>query len=68
MLKLVHLFVFEEVEAVVLCVTSHKRKGSFTQVIFQKAVAGMYQVSVFGLEIRMDNYRTYYQAIRKKNQ
>ena len=51
MLKLVHLFVFEVVEAVVLCVTSHKRKGSLTQVIFQKAVAVMYQVSIFRLEI-----------------
>ena len=51
MLILVHFFVFEMVEAIVLCVTSHKRKGSFTQVILQKSVAGMYQMSVFGLEI-----------------
>lgn len=40
MLELVHFIVLEVVEAAVLCVTSHKRKCSFAQVIFKIAVAG----------------------------
>ena len=39
MLKLVHLIVFEVVEAAVLSIASYKRKCSFTKVVFEEFVS-----------------------------
>lgn len=51
MLVLVDLFVFEVVEAAVLCVASHKRQGSFTQVILQVTVSGFDHARVLRFKI-----------------
>jgi hypothetical protein len=40
-LVLVDLFVFEVVVAPILRVATHERKGGFTQVVFEEAVAGL---------------------------
>lgn len=51
MLILVYIFVFEVVEATVICDASHKRPGCFFQVVRQVAFSGLNHVRVLRFRI-----------------
>ena len=50
MLVPVDLFVFEVIEAPILRVVTHERVGGFAKVVFKKAVAGLNEAGILGLE------------------
>ena len=49
MLIFADLFKFKVIEALVLRIASYERQGSFTQIVFQKAVAGADKAGVLSL-------------------